>query len=240
MASVIVPNALYGSALAGNRVHAYEPNMWGTRPATDFWATFATNGILTAGNAHELADYGWTTTSLIFTTPSGADFITSADQGTANAITTNAAADLLQSPVIFGDYNHALQAQQFLGYLPTTLTLEAWAQFTTASANETITGFGFVEDGGSPAVANDALAMIFSDGTNFGLRSGAASDAGAAVDNSNHLWKIVVTSANVEWFIDGTSQGTIALEADEWPVSFGLTSTTTNRPALSWVHIYYS
>lgn len=224
------------------RLHARSPQEWGYTAATDFWLVAGVNGILTAGNAHELIDYGWTATALSLATPSAADFLSSADQGVSNAIQLTAAGDLLSSPVIFGDYQHGQLAAQILGYTPTALVAEVFGSFSVASNNETATGFGFFEDGGAPNVANDHFAMITSNGTNFVLRSGAASDAGAAVDTANHLWKIVVTSASVEWFIDGTSQGTIALEADELPVGFGagvLAATGANFMLLGWAHVYY-
>lgn len=223
------------------RAHVLTAQEWGYGAGTDFWLIAATNGMLTAGNAHELSDYGWTTTalSLASATVGAADFIASADVGTPNHIVFDATGDLLQSPPMFGDYGHALVAGAFLGHTPTKLILEALAVFSVNSANETTSGFGLIEDNGVPSTALDHLAYIFSDGTNFGLRSGAASDAGALVDVLWHTWKIVVTSANVEWFIDGTSQGTIALEADEFPVSFGAHTLTTNRVLISWVHIWY-
>ena len=120
------------------------------------------------------------------------------------------------------------------------MVCEVGADWTVASANETQSAFGFLEVGGTSAVANDHMAAVFSNATTFGLRSGAASDAGAAVDNAYHVWKIVVNSTNVTWYIDGTSQGTIALQAELWPVSFFAHTLTTNRFNLGWVHIYYA
>jgi len=213
------------------------PQDWGVQPGTDFM--LLPEGEILTANGYLLSDYGWTTTSLSLVTGAGADFIASADVGVPGHILTNASGDLLQSPVVFGDYYHAWLASKILGYVPSTLVVEVIAAFSVATANETTSGFGLIEDGGGPATANDALAYIFSDSANFGLRSGAASDAGAAVDNAWHVWRIEVDSTNVEWFIDDTSQGTIALEADEWPVSFGMHTLTTNRVLLGPVHIYY-
>ena len=100
-----------------------------------------------------------------------------------------------------------------------------------------------VENAGTSGVDNDAMAWIFTDGANFTLRSAADSDAGAADDALWHIFKIVVsaggTSDTIEWFIDGTSQGTIDRQTDLWPCSFGMHALTTNRPGLGWVHIYY-
>jgi hypothetical protein len=101
-----------------------------------------------------------------------------------------------------------------------------------------------VEDGGSiiTAAAADQMAAISSNSTTFEINSGAASDAGAASDNAWHKWKIVTTQGGThEWFIDGTSQGTLAIQANEWPVSFeaGIVATGTNTIGLASVHIYY-
>ena len=226
-----------------SRAHLLSPQEWGYAAGTDFYLFGSINGMLTAGNGHELSDYGWTTTALALAAGSLADFITSADVGTPGQITFDAASDLLQSPAIFGDYAHARLAQEILGVLPNTLRLKFYAAFTTAANNETATAIGFVEAGGSPIGAADAMAMICSDGTNFGLRSGATTDAGAAVDTAFHLWEIVITGGGttIEWFQDGTSQGTITLQADLWPASFGagIVAAGLNRLALSWAHIRY-
>ncbi|KKK48953.1 hypothetical protein LCGC14_3139960, partial [marine sediment metagenome] len=90
----------------------------------------------------------------------------------------------------------------------------------------------------------DELAWIYTDGTNFTIRSDADSDAGAADDTDWHVWKITVKIGSatdaVEWFIDGTSQGKMDRKTDEWPVSFGMYAHTTNRPGLAWLHFSYS
>ena len=217
------------------------PQLWAVDIGTDYWAFFASNGALTAGNGHELSDYGWTTTTLALSDGQDADFITSADIGTPGGMTLADASDVLKSPAIFGDYAHARAVQGILGYLPTQLIVEVYAAFTTVINNETATAFGLYEAGGAPADAAAAMATVYSDGTNFGLRSGAAADAGAAVDTSFHLWRIEVDATNIEWFIDGTSQGTLALQADLWPVSFGagVVAAGANDIVLKWAHLWY-
>lgn len=225
------------------RHHVRSPHGWGTEVGTDYWLYATSADIVTASGATNLSgldSFGWTTTALGLTVGSAADFITSADVGAPSSLLFNATADLLQSPVVFGDYAHALMVQQFLGRLPTQLVLECYAAFTTATATETNTCLGFIEDGGSPATANDALATIFSDGVNFGLRSGAAASAvGALVDNAYHLWRIVVDATNCTLTMDGGNSVSVATEADEFPVSFGVHTLTTNRIAPVWAHIYY-
>jgi hypothetical protein len=151
--------------------------------------------------------------------------------------------DLLQSPTIFGDYSHGLQAGQILGHLPTRLICEVYAAFTTTSGSETRSGFGLTEAGGTSGVADDAMAWIHvPDASNFGARSGVDSDAGSTVDSNYHQFRIVIkigTTDKIEWFIDGTSQGTFDNQANLWPCSFGAYSSTTNRIALAWAHFWY-
>lgn len=224
------------------RFHVATPQMWGESAGTDFWMVPSVNGMLTASKPPTLADYGWTTTDLALTAGAGGDFLSATDIGSVNRIAFDAASDMLLSPAIFGDYAHGKMAESFLGFMPTQLNVEVVAAFPVVANNETNTAFGLVEDGGSPITAADALAMIFSDGTNFGLRSGAATDAGALVDTAVHRWLTEVTATTVTWYIDGTSQGTLALEADEWPAAFGagIKAAGSNTLSIGPVHIWYS
>ena len=233
--------------VALRRQHVLTPQSWGVAAGTDFWFMGSVNGMLTAGNGHELSDYGWTTTALSLQNGSAADFLSTIalDPGNPGAILFDAASDLLLSPAIFGDYQHAYQAEVLLGFAPSQLCLEAIGAFTVATNNETATGFGFIEDGGSPITVADHMAYIFSNGTNFAIRNGATTtDTGAAVDTNSHKWKMVITSGgSIEWFIDGTSQGTISIQDDEWPASFGagvLATTGANRFQIGMVHIWYA
>lgn len=229
--------------------HHVRARDWGAQPGTDFWLSGAFDNIVAAAGTATptgLSGWGWTTTSLDVTEGSAADFLSSSDKGAFSGISIGAASDLLQSPRIFGDYSHGLAAQQFLGYYPTKLTCDVYAQFSVINTASDTTGFGFVEDAGSAIVAADQLAYITSNGTNFLFRSDAATDASAAVaDTSPHLFRIVLdsTAQTAEWFIDGTSQGTIALKTDEFPASFGagaLATTGANFFTIAWAHIWYS
>lgn len=224
-----------------NRVYVTNPLYWATAGGTDFLLTPSTTVSQVAATTVNgaLVDEGWVLNSVSYATPTGADFMTSADKGTPNSFLFNASGDILRSPIIFGDWAHAYQASAILGYFPTSLNVEVVAAFTTNSADEGQTAFGLLEDGGTASVANDHLAAITTDAVTFILRSGAASDAGAAVDAAFHVFKIKLTSAGVQWFIDGTSQGSIALEADEFPVSFFAHTLTTNRISLGPTHIWY-
>jgi len=230
---------------AENRVYVTDPRDWAYKLGTDYMLFNSTNtALITTGTAGQvLSEFGWITTALSYQAASAADFMASADVGTPNGLVFGASGDILRSPIIFGDYAHARAVQQILGHLPTTLTLEAYAAFTTASADEAQSAFGFLEDGGTASVAADQAVAIYSDGTNFILRSDADTDTGAVIDTNYHVWKIVITPGTtdaVEWFIDGVSQGTIDLKADEWPTSFFGHVLTTNRINMPWVHIYYA
>lgn len=231
-------------ATVRQRVHVANGYDWTRSAATDFWVVFSPEAHdATAGNANNLAEAGWTLTSMVQTAGSGHDFLATDAAYAPPHFLTDAASDLVQSPAIFGTHAHGKIFESIMGYFPTQLVLETYAAMTVASNNETITTLGgFVEIGGSPIVANDAQLMLFSDGTNFGLRSGAATDAGAAVDTAWHLWKVVMTvGSTAEWFIDGTSQGTVAIQADLAPYSygFGVGAASSNRPGVAWTHIYY-
>jgi hypothetical protein len=240
--TVIVPAANLAGSGAVNRVHV-RPSQWTRTPATDFWYAERAAGVA----ANDLiTDYGWTTTALSYTIGSAGDLLTSADVGTPTSTDFGAAADLLLSPSIFGDYLHAQMAADILGYAPTTLSLEAYAAFTTASAAETISGFGFST--GSGLTATNHVAHIYSDATNIAIRgtdgTGALTDTGvtiAALGATFHKFKIVATAGGtVEWFIDGASQGTITLKTDMFPTAFSASVTTTNRLSLAWAHVWYA
>jgi len=224
------------------RHHVTDPLHWATEPGTDFWLLAQNAEQLTAEGGVLIENAGWTTTTLAHSSPTGGDLLSSATVGTPNSFLLGADTDLLQSPTIFGDYAHGLQAGQFLGHYPTKLIVEVFAAFTTHSANETRTGFGLTEAGGTSGTAADAMAWIHTDGTSFTIRSAADSDAGSADNATFHQFRIVCTVGTtdaIEWFIDGTSQGKMDVQAALWPCSFGAYSSTTNRISLAWCHIYY-
>jgi hypothetical protein len=238
--TVIVPGASsIGSAVAG-RIHVNRASLWTRTVGTDYWYSELAAGVA----ADELiTDYGWTTTALSYTLGSAADLLTSADVGTPTSTDFGAAADLLLSPAMFGDYGDAQQAANLLGYQPTTLNFECYARFSVHSAAETISGFGLST--GSSLTATNHVAFIYSDATNFAMRgtdgTGALTDVGALLDTVAHTFKIVATAGGtVQWFIDGASQGTITLKTDMFPTAFSASSTTTNRLSLSWAHLWYA
>lgn len=213
------------------------PQGWGYQAGREFWALWGNAGALVAGNAHELIDYGWTATNLSFGGTSTGDFGSAADDDPPY-LAFDASGDLLQSPLVFGNYSHFRQAQEFVGALPTQLVLEVYASFPTTTANETTTGFGWCS--GTPATAGNGEAFVHCTATTFALRDNVTVDAGAAKDNAWHLFKIVLTvGGSAEWFIDGVSQGTITLPADCFPVAFAAHSFTTNRLRLAWVRAFY-
>lgn len=228
---------------AGIVMHARD---WIDTPGYEFWLNAGETDLVTvaaATNLVGLSGFGWTATALTVTAGSSADFISSADVDPTRII-TDAGSDLLASPRIFGEYSHALQASRFLGYMPTKLTLEMYARFATASANETTSFIGL----NGPAVVDAAAAggggSIRSGGTasTFFLTSDAGSDAGLAIDTTYHKWRITwgATATTTEWFQDDVSMGTITTEADIWPLSLVMFAGVTNRPELAWLRIYYS
>lgn len=170
------------------------------------------------------------------------DPFSSTDFADYPAIDLNSNGDgIYSSDVGFGTWGHKRMAEGILGSEPTKLTLEWDAKWVTHTANESTSGLGFVVGGGSPLTAANHVAFIYSNGTNFALRSSGASDTGAADDGNWHKFKIVLDSAAVtaEWFIDGITQGTIALLQDTFPVIIGASVSTTNRIRTGWAHLYY-
>ncbi len=227
-----------------NRLHVMDARLWSTQMGTDYWAQFGIKSTLAPTGGGVLSELGWTTTSLVETVMTGAgDFLSTSDFSVPAHVLTNASGDLLESPSMFGDGAAAEAAAQILGHNPTTLSCEWYGSFTVVTGTSNRSGFGLVQDGGAAGTAADQLAWIYTDGTNFTLRSSGDSDAGAADDTDWHTWKIIVSTGSatdaVEWFIDGTSQGTMDRITDQWPVSFGMHALTTNRPGLAWVHLWY-
>ena len=226
---------LGGNTLNG-RVHL-PAHKWATEPGTDFWLMSYSNGYLTATNAHELADYGWTTTGLAYSVSTGGDFLSFADSSSYPLIVLADATDLLLSPSMFGGYWDGQVVAEALGYTPTSLSMECVAIFTTHSADENITGFGFST--GTSLTDTLHVAFINTNGTVFQMRNGAGvEDDGQADDALYHRFKITLSSST-EWFIDGTSQGSQANATDGFPTAFSASATTTNEFGLGWVHISY-
>ena len=221
------------------RLHVFDPRDWGHGAGTDFWL-FCGNSDMLPGGGEDLATEGWAASGFSHAVGSGADLLSSSGLGTTGGFNFDAAGDLLDSPSIFGDYVHGLMAGQILGHFPTSLNMECYARFA-ANNNETASGFGFIQDGGSPPTAADALAFIHTDGTDFALRSSGATDTGDTDDTTAHQFKITLSGTTAEWFIDGTSQGTIALLEDQFPVSWGASTVSggANDPVIAFVHIWY-
>ncbi len=233
------------------RKHVDAP-FWGIEAGTDFWLVpgLLSTAAAATTNIQNLTEAGWTATALTDTVGGGADFIASAGRA-PNHILTDASSDLLHSPVIFGDYDHAWQAMRIAGMnsMPKKLVLEFMGSMTVASNDDQGTGWGFIEDGGSIVTEADHVAVISSDGTNFQLASNggasALTDAGAVDDTSWHLWTIEMALGPdlAYWYIDGTLQGSVAVLAGEAPFKFGFgveAGSTGNRCALGITHIYYS
>lgn len=227
------------------RVHALHPYDWAEAAATDYWANFGSIVGIPGNAIGDLDLYGWATTGFSHTVGSLAGFIDSADVGTTGGINLDAVSDNIVSPFIFGDYAHAKMVEGLLGHEPTILNMECYARFA-ANNDEEETGFGFVEAGAAtPFVKAGLMALITSDGTNFSLEGAGDLDAGSTDNTTPHLFKIVInkgTTDAIEWFIDGTSQGTMDSQINLWPVAWGASTkaaTGANDPVVSWVHIWY-
>ena len=237
-----------GDQLLLNRVHVNDPVKWGTNIGTDFWFIAGANGNQTASGNNLLTDGGWTATSVTSTAGSAADFGSSSDPGTPGHMLTNAASDLIQSPAIFGSYDHMHAAAAIAGMksLPRYLCMDAYAQFSVFSADEVTSNLGFVEDGGSIVVAADIMASFYSKGTGttFNIQSNAAVVTGLVSADSSWNWFRILMDRQTGYslcYVDGVYNGTIAVTADEFPVAFGagVGAGGTNRIQLNQVHIFY-
>lgn len=225
------------------RIHVLRPQDWGSSAGTDFWAVFG-DLTLVAADPSDLDLYGWLTNNYLHRANTGAGFLDSSDVGATGGLDFDAAGDFITSPFIFGDYQHARMAEAILGYAPTKLFLECWARFDSNTGDENETGFGFIEGAGSAITIADQMAYISVGASLFELHSGAAEDAGAAQDTDPHLWRVELTfGGSAEWFIDGTSQGSIAIQANLWPVAFSAgtkASSGANDVVVAWTHIGYA
>lgn len=225
-----------------------QAHQWGTFPfATDYWF-YPHADLLTASSPHLLSACGWITNGTVsIVAGSGGDFLSSSDRGTPTHLLCDATGERLTSPFVFGGDHVTRHIRRQLGWEPTKLIAEFSAIWTTASNADTTGGIGFVEAGGSIQTANDHMAMLTSDGTNFILRSGAETTTFAlAVDTDPHIWRIIIDKGQAKVFFeqDGTMVGTsttgaIAVQADLWPAAFGIACTSNNDLGLGPCHIYY-
>lgn len=197
---------------------------------------------LTAGSHYSnpfpsaTAPAGWTYTGTPIVLASGSgDFNTTADITPFGlTLTTTASAQSLRfQTLLFGSYAHRAIATDILGYEPTKLCFRVWANFPVNTANETHSGFGFATAVAATTADSEKVAWIHSDGTNFVLRQNGNTDAGAAKDTSWHEFMVKIDATNMEWFIDGTSQGTLSTPADVWPVTYQANGAASRTNTLS-------
>lgn len=254
-------NIMYGlhSCKVGQR--------WNRTPALEYWLqpSLVSQGVGTfPDGVFAVTNNGWVNTGTILgVAGSAADFPLAAehlwystvaaqmgsDRGAPNVFAIDTAGDLLNSPALFGDPTHMGIIAEMIGMtdLPTRLVFDSWSQFAVIVTASDTSGLGFVEDGGAASVANDQLACFVSDGTNFKLRSGAAtSSALMTADTLFHRFRVVIDRANqlCYAYIDNmaTALGSIAIEGDEFPCSFGagiLTGTGANFINLGPTRVRY-
>lgn len=218
------------------------PENWGHDVGTDYHAFFG-EADEAAGGGKDLAEHGWESSGFGYLAGSGAGFLDVDDQGTLGGFNFDTASDYLISPFIFGSYTHGRFVQNVLGYFPSRLNMEVMARFASSAADEQATGFGFIEAGATGALAKaDLMAFISIGATNFELHSGAVADEGSAKDTDPHLFKITIERDDAaEWFIDGVSQGSIAIQANLWPGAWAANTQVggNNDPVVSWVDLWY-
>ena len=233
------------------RVHV-GPRDFDHGAATDYWINFldAANQTAAASATNPAGLSGWlhTTTSLVATAGTAGDLNSSADQTPAH-ILTNASADLFRTPRMFGGYDQFQRVADVLGYLPTKLYVDFYAAFTVISADEPTSAIGLFT--GTDVTAAGGAGGIYIDTTPapdcFAFASDGQADTttNPTADTAWHKFRLEF-GATVAWYTDVATPGTLAvagsgitLETDIWPQPFSMIAGTTNRPALSWVHIWY-
>lgn len=229
------------------------PTQWNRTVALEYWLqpSLAAMGVGTFSDGlFAVTSNGWVNTGTVLgVAGTGADFPLAAhntyavsqasgDLGTPAHFAIDTAGDLLNSPALFGDPTHMAIAAELAGMndLPTRIIYDSWTRFAVVITTSDTSGHGFVEAGGAASVANDAFAIFYSDGTNFLLRSAAATSAALmAADTNPHRFRIVIDRINqlIYAYIDNmaTALGSIALQNDLSPVSVGagsLASTGAN------------
>ncbi len=231
---------------------------WQDTPGTDFWFMPALLMGTTVAGSNRLIDNGWTLEAEHGVAGSASDFgggVITAGIPTTPGIPAHiahlATGDITVSPPVFGGYDHMLAASWIVGRntLPTSLNLETRAAFTTASADEPTSGFGFFEDATTTTTATEALQLAFisSNSANFELNTNASTtltSVGAAISTTWKTWKITIRYntagvATAYWYINGALQGSLAPTTGEAPYAFGVHTLTTNVVKVGPTHIWY-
>ena len=241
------------------RKHVNAGSRWAHEMGTDYWLHITTGldqaGAASTATGDELAENGWIATALTNTAGAGGDFGAKGDDTrTPNHFLTDATGDLLESPRIFGSYEHMRGAADIAGMaaMPRFLIARFWGAMTVHTADEVTSGWGFFEDAGSVATEAVQAGFITSDGTNFQIGANAATPVNLQADDA--IWNefvivLAVTELKAYGYINptwrfgspplGAALGSIAIAADEAPYGFGFHALTTNRPGLGLTHIYY-
>lgn len=208
-----------------------------------WYRSLGTDYISVFGTATAYTGWTYTGTPSLIANASDGDFLSLTDHNPPGLrLATIASAQSLRlQRLMFGSRAHMKAAADVLGYEPSRLCFRAIAQFEVASANEAQTGFGLVTTISATSTNAQKVAWISSDSANFVVRSDTNTDTGAAVDTNWHDWLVVLDGSNIEWFIDGASQGTCALQTDAYGCAFQVNgaSSRTNIPAISTLHVWY-
>ena len=250
--------------LPSTRVHVNAGWKWAHEVGTDYWV-HPTSGLDQAVAASTalgplLAENGWVATSIINTDASAADFRggvftpgtgknrdgSFVDTGVPSHFLTNANADLLSSPIMFGNADDMEAAAEIAGMrnLPNILGASWWGAMTVHTAAELDSGWGFVEDGGVVTTAGDAIALIYTDSSNFAIQTNGSivGSVGAADDALWHKFRLELDfNGFLTWWIDGALQerNSVTHTADQFPCHFAFGAGSTNRPGMGLAHVYY-
>ena len=239
------------------RQHVRAGSRWAHELGTDYWLHPSTildqAGAASTATGDELAENGWVATSLVNTAGSGGTFGSSTTKGVPPHFLTNATADLLKSPPIFGTWWHMRAAADMAGMadLPRFLIMRVQGAVTNHATDDPGAGWGFVEDGGTPATLADWAALISSDGTNFQLEANAGTPVDLQADDASwheFVIALAVTEQKAYAWVDptwrfgspqlGTALGSVDVVAAEAPYAFGV-HALTNDFGTAVVRVYY-
>ncbi len=210
----------------------------------DFWGgVYGTDYIVSWANATAYGNWSYTGTPTLIANAADGDLFSLTDHNPAGLqIATVASAQSMRHNVLtFGSREHVKAAADILGYEPTLLCFRVLARFSVNSANEDQTGFGLVATTAATTTNAQKVCWVSSDSANFKVRSNTNTDVGAAIDTAWHDWLFVLDGANIEWFIDGTSQGTCTQQSDAYGAAFQVNGAAarTNVVQISTVHVWY-
>lgn len=208
------------------------PRDWGSRPGLHFYLYFADQDLVNTAVEAYLGNFGFAVSASIvisggsntgdFLSPIGVD---------PPHVELVLASQAIESPNLFGSFEHGQAIKEILGFTPTKMFFETYAKFvdTPASPTDTqILGFG------------EGVCYIRHDGTNFQIaRDNSLKTNIQTGDNDWHIFRIRIEDA-MYGSVDGGPEVSVALTTGEWPAPMKLVASDAAEDLhVAWVHIWY-